>query len=99
MSESCKCSLGEVQNIPEIFGSCVFSEEEMKTRLPKAVYKSWMKTKELGVPLDAVSADVIAAAMKEWACERGATHFTHWFFPMTGISAEKHDSFISPIGG
>jgi glutamine synthetase len=96
MSECCK---EQAQTIPEIFGSCVFSEEEMKTRLPKAVYKNWMKTKEFGVPLDAVSADVIAAAMKEWACERGATHFTHWFFPMTGISAEKHDSFISPIGG
>jgi glutamine synthetase len=96
MSECCK---EQTQSIPEIFGSCVFSEEEMKTRLPKAVYKNWMKTKEFGVPLDAVSADVIAAAMKEWACERGATHFTHWFFPMTGISAEKHDSFISPVGG
>jgi glutamine synthetase len=96
MSECCK---EQAQTIPEIFGSCVFSEEEMKTRLPKAVYKNWMKTKEFGVPLDAVSADVIAAAMKEWACERGATHFTHWFFPMTGISAEKHDSFISPVGG
>ncbi|MDR0991579.1 MAG: glutamine synthetase III [Ruminococcus sp.] len=94
-----ECIKNENQAIPELFGNCVFSEEEMKTRLPKAVYKSWMKTKELGVPLDAVSADVIAASMKEWACERGATHFTHWFFPMTGISAEKHDSFISPIGG
>jgi glutamine synthetase len=96
MSECCK---NQVQAIPEIFGSCVFSEEDMKTRLPKAVYKNWMKTKELGVPLDDVSADVIASAMKEWACERGATHFTHWFFPMTGISAEKHDSFIYPVGG
>ncbi|MDR0992160.1 MAG: glutamine synthetase III [Ruminococcus sp.] len=94
MSDCCK-----IKPIPEIFGSCVFSEEDMKTRLPKAVYKNWMKTKELGVPLDEVSADVIASAMKEWACERGATHFTHWFFPMTGISAEKHDSFIYPVGG
>ncbi|MDR0903059.1 MAG: glutamine synthetase III [Ruminococcus sp.] len=86
-------------NVPEYFGSCVFSEELMKTKLPKNVYKAWMKTKNTGCPLDPDAADVIASVMKEWAVENGATHYTHWFFPMTGISAEKHDSFISPVGG
>jgi glutamine synthetase len=86
-------------NVPEYFGSQVFSEELMKTRLPKNVYKAWMKTKNTGCPLDPDAADVIASVMKEWAVENGATHYTHWFFPMTGISAEKHDSFISPVGG
>jgi glutamine synthetase len=86
-------------NVPEYFGSQVFTEELMKTRLPKNVFKAWMKTKNTGCPLDTDAADVIASVMKEWAVENGATHYTHWFFPMTGISAEKHDSFISPVGG
>ncbi|MDR0946681.1 MAG: glutamine synthetase III [Ruminococcus sp.] len=91
--------MAEITSVPEYFGINVFTEEMMKTRLPKNCYKSWMKTKQLGQALDADVAEVIATAMKEWAVERGATHFTHWFFPMTGISAEKHDSFISPVGG
>jgi glutamine synthetase len=80
----------------EIFGENVFNDSVMKARLPKAVYKSLCKTIEEGVPLDPNVADVVANAMKDWAIEKGATHFTHWFQPLTGITAEKHDSFISP---
>ncbi|HBG54855.1 MAG TPA: glutamine synthetase type III, partial [Ruminococcaceae bacterium] len=69
----------------------------MKARLPKLAYKALRETRELGKPLDPKVADVVAAAMKEWALEKGATHFTHWFQPMTGITAEKHDSFITPV--
>ncbi|GFO57017.1 glutamine synthetase [Geomonas sp. Red276] len=80
----------------EIFGQNVFSQEVMRERLPKAVYKNLKKTIDEGLPLDPTIADVVATAMKEWAIERGATHFTHWFQPMTGVTAEKHDSFITP---
>lgn len=82
----------------EIFGQNVFSDSVMRERLPKNIYKTLRKTIDQGLPLDASIADAVANAMKEWAVERGATHFTHWFQPMTGITAEKHDSFISPIG-
>ena len=80
----------------EIFGKNVFNQTVMKERLPKAVFKNLKKTIDEGLPLDPSIADVVATAMKEWAVERGATHFTHWFQPMTGITAEKHDSFLSP---
>jgi len=80
----------------EIFGQNVFNQDVMRERLPKAVYKNLKKTIDEGLPLDPSIADVVATAMKEWAIERGATHFTHWFQPMTGVTAEKQDSFISP---
>ncbi|MEG6571029.1 glutamine synthetase III [[Clostridium] cellulosi] len=86
-----------MSNVPAIFGSLVFNKTVMKERLPKDIYKSLMKTREEGKPLDLEVANVVANAMKEWAIEKGATHFTHWFQPMTGITAEKHDSFISPM--
>ncbi len=83
-------------NVPEIFGTMVFGDLEMKARLPEEVYESIKKTIKDGRSLKLETANVIAAAMKDWAVEKGATHFTHWFQPMTGITAEKHDSFISP---
>ncbi len=83
-------------NVPELFGSLVFNDATMKERLPKDTYKDLKKTIEEGKPLDLSIANVVAHAMKEWALEHGATHFTHWFQPMTGITAEKHDGFISP---
>ena len=82
--------------VPEIFGSLVFNETVMKERLPKDVYKALQNTIKDGKPIDLKVANVVATAMKDWAIEHGATHFTHWFQPMTGITAEKHDSFISP---
>ncbi|MHB8111035.1 MAG: glutamine synthetase III family protein [Syntrophorhabdaceae bacterium] len=82
--------------LTEIFGSNVFNERVMKQRLPKEVYKALRKTIEQGIPLRADIADIVANAMKDWAIEKGATHYTHWFQPLTGITAEKHDSFISP---
>ena len=85
-----------VMNVPDYFGCNVFNEETMKSRLPKNVYKALLKTKTMGTALDPDVADVIATAMKDWAVEQGVTHYTHWFHPMTGLSAEKHDSFISP---
>ena len=85
-----------VVNIPEIFGTMVFDDKEMKARLPEEVYISIKKTIKDGRSLKLETANVIAAAMRDWAIEKGATHFTHWFQPMTGITAEKHDSFISP---
>ncbi len=85
-------------NIPEIFGTDVFNESVMQQRLPKSVYKSLKKTIQSGEPLDIEVANVVASVMKEWAVEKGCTHYTHWFQPMTGITAEKHDSFISPVG-
>ena len=88
-----------MSNIPELFGSMVFNDTVMKARLPKAAYKALKETREKGKPLDPSVADAVANAMKEWAVEKGATHFTHWFQPMTGITAEKHDSFISPTDG
>lgn len=80
----------------EIFGQNVFNEAVMKDRLPKSVFKTLKKTINEGLPLDPSIADVVANAMKEWAVEKGATHFTHWFQPMTGVTAEKHDAFIAP---
>ena len=82
--------------VPEIFGSLVFNEAVMKDRLPKDVYKALQNTIKNGEPIDLKVANVVANAMKDWAIEHGATHFTHWFQPMTGITAEKHDSFINP---
>lgn len=82
--------------IPEIFGSMVFDDVTMKERLPKQTYKALKKTIELGEALDINVANIVANAMKDWAVEKGATHYTHWFQPMTGITAEKHDSFINP---
>jgi len=86
------------KNIPELYGSLIFSDKVMKNKLPKDVYKALRKTIENGTHLELDVANTVAVAMKEWAVENGATHFTHWFQPMTGITAEKHDSFISPIG-
>ncbi len=88
-----------MKSVPEIFGSQVFNDEVMRTRLPKDVYKSLQKTIAEGKHLQKDIADVVAEAMKDWATEKGATHFTHWFQPMTGVTAEKHDSFISPEEG
>ncbi len=85
-----------MSKIPELFGSLVFNETTMKERLPKDTYKALKKTIEDGKTLDLSVANVVANAMKDWAIEKGATHFTHWFQPMTGVTAEKHDSFISP---
>ncbi len=85
--------------VDEIFGSNVFNDSVMKSRLPKATYKQLKRTIEKGEELNPAIADVVANEMKEWAIEKGATHFTHWFQPMTGITAEKHDSFISPTAG
>jgi glutamine synthetase len=82
--------------VPELFGSKVFTEKLMQERLPKSVYKSLKKTIHDGKPLDPEVADVVANAMKDWALENGATHYTHWFHPLTGLTAEKHDSFLSP---
>ncbi|EGD46536.1 Glutamine synthetase type III-like protein [Ruminiclostridium papyrosolvens DSM 2782] len=82
--------------VTEIYGSNVFNDAAMRERLPKTTYKSIKKTIDEGLALDVTVADVVASAMKDWAMEKGATHFTHWFQPMTGITAEKHDSFISP---
>lgn len=86
------------KNLTEIFGSHVFNESVRKERLPKLTYKALQKTIKEGLPLADDVADVVASAMKDWAIERGATHFTHWFQPMTGVTAEKHDAFISPTG-
>ena len=85
-----------MKDIPNLFGSLVFNDSVMKARLPKETYKSLKNTIQAGKPLDLAVANVVANAMKDWAIEKGATHFTHWFQPMTGITAEKHDSFISP---
>jgi len=85
-----------VIGIMKIFGENVFNDAVMRERLPKATYKSLHKTIEQGLPLDPGVAEIVANAMKDWAIEKGATHFTHWFQPLTGITAEKHDSFISP---
>ncbi len=86
-------------NIPEIFGSMVFNETVMKERLPHEIYQALKMTITNGESLDRHVADIIAGAMKDWAIEKGATHYTHWFQPMTGITAEKHDSFITPCDG
>lgn len=83
-------------DVTEIFGEMVFNESVMRTRLPKETFRQLMKTIHEGQKLDPSVANVVANAMKEWAVEKGATHFTHWFQPQTGVTAEKHDSFITP---
>ena len=85
-----------MSSVTEEFGSLVFSDTTMKEKLPKETYKAMQRTIKNGKHLDLEVANVVANAMKDWAIEKGATHFTHWFQPMTGITAEKHDSFISP---
>ncbi len=85
-------------NVMEIYGSKVFNEHVMKERLPSATYKSLKDTLHKGAPLDIEVANVVASVMKRWAMEQGATHFTHWFQPLTGATSEKHDSFVSPVG-
>ena len=92
MSELC------VSSVSELFGCNVFNDAVMRERLPKDIYKSVIRTKTLGIALKSDVADVVANAMKDWAIEKGATHYTHWFQPMTGITAEKHDAFITPAG-
>ena len=87
-----------VTRIPDIFGSMVFTEEKMRQRLSPDAYQAWQQCQAQGKSLDRSIADEIACAMKDWATELGATHFTHWFQPMTGFTAEKHDSFITPTG-
>ncbi len=85
-------------NVTELFGCNVFGDEVMKNSLPKEVYKSLRKTIDAGEPLDTSIASAVAAAMKDWAVSKGATHYTHWFQPLTNLTAEKHDSFIEPSG-
>ena len=82
--------------VPQIFGSNVFDDRQMKARLSEKVYNSIVKTIKEGKQLDISLANAVASAMRDWAVEKGATHYTHWFQPMTGVTAEKHDSFISP---
>ncbi|MBQ7347574.1 MAG: glutamine synthetase III [Clostridia bacterium] len=86
------------KNVSEMFGAMVFNDDVMRERLPKEVYKSLIKTMATGRTIDPSIADVVANAMKDWAVEKGATHYTHWFQPLTGVTAEKHDAFISPVG-
>ena len=87
-----------MKKIPALFGSMVFNESVMKERLTKDAYRALCRTIKEGRALDPAVADVVASAMKDWAVEKGATHFTHWFQPMTGVTAEKHDAFLSPCG-
>ena len=83
-------------NVPALFGSMVFNEEKMRQRLSPELYRAWRQCLAQGTSLSRDIADEIATAMKDWAIEKGATHFTHWFQPMTGVTAEKHDSFLVP---
>ena len=85
-----------MNKVKEIFGSMVFDNSVMREKLPKETYKIMQNTIQNGKRLDSEVANVVANAMKDWAIEKGATHYTHWFQPLTGITAEKHDSFISP---
>ena len=85
--------------VPDSFGSLVFNDSVMRQRLPKDVFRQVQLSMTDGKRLDSAAATVVANAMKDWAIEKGATHFSHWFQPMTGITAEKHDSFLSPVGG
>ena len=91
--------MSEPTKLPELFGCMVFNEDTMKQRLSPASYKAWKKCITDGTSLDLSIANEIAEAMKQWACEKGVTHYTHWFQPMTGVTAGKHDSFITPAGG
>ena len=88
-----------LHRVPALFGSMVFNDHVMKERLPKETYRALQRTIAEGRKLDPAVGNVVANAMKDWAIEKGATHYTHWFQPLTGITAEKHDSFISPIEG
>ena len=90
--------MSKKKNVPEKFGSMVFNEEAMKQRLSSTCYRAWKKCVEDGTPLELEMAHEMAGVMRDWAVERGATHFTHWFQPMTGVTAEKHDSFLTPDG-
>lgn len=87
-----------MSNVSEIYGKMVFNDHVMKERLPSETFKSLAKTIKEGKPLDIEVANVVAHAMKEWAIENGATHYTHWFQPLSGITSEKHDSFLNPVG-
>ena len=87
-----------MKNVPALFGSMVFNDQVMRDRLPQETYRALRRTMQNGRHLDPGVAAVVANAMKDWAIEKGATHYTHWFQPMTGITAEKHDSFLSPAG-
>ena len=87
--------MSELLNVEDIFAEKVFTVAKMKERLPKKVFQEVMRVSEHGGELSMATADVVAKAMKDWAVENGATHFTHWFQPLTGITAEKHDSFIT----
>jgi len=91
--------MSTTMKLPELFGSMVFNEEAMQERCSSASYKAWKKCVTEGTSLDIGTANEIADSMKQWAVEKGCTHFTHWFQPMTGVTAEKHDSFINPVGG
>ena len=88
--------MSEYLDIPSLYGSSVFSDKEMRARLPREIYKRLAASIATGEELDPAVADATASAMKAWAIEQGATHYTHWFQPLTGTTAEKHDSFISP---
>ena len=88
----------DVINVPAIFGSDVFNEAAMEKNLRPEIYNAWKQCIKTDTPLELDVANEIAEAMKEWAIKKGATHYTHWFQPMTGITAEKHDSFIAPTG-
>ena len=98
VTEATEAKETRISRATEAFGSLVFSDVVQQARLPKPVYLALRRTITLGVPLDISVADAVASAMKEWAVEHGATHYTHWFQPLTGITAEKHDSFLSPTG-
>ena len=87
------------EKIPETFASQVFSEEVMREKLPKEVYRSLINTIDTGQEIDPSIADAVAMAMKDWAIAHVATHLTHWFQPLTGVTAEKHDAFLTPVGG
>ena len=91
-------SFSDTEAPGEIFGQNVFSQVAMQKRLPKSVYKSVMATIQNGATLDPLVADAVASAMKDWALEKGATHYAHVFYPLTGLTAEKHDSFFEPVG-
>ena len=88
-----------MSSVSELFSSMVFDDATMEARLPKETYRALKKSVSEGTPIDGAVATVVANAMKDWAVEKGATHYTHWFQPMTGVTAEKHDSFISPKAG
>ena len=88
-----------MNTVTDSFGSMVFNDAVMRARLPKDVFRQVQRSMNDGKRLDSAAAEIVANAMKDWAIEKGATHFTHWFQPMTGITAEKHDSFIAPVDG